>query len=95
MTQATDSDAPPSLFNEFEAMTEEAHELASRVERAILPIIREYAILGYRVREIESVLELTLGVCINELVVRRALAQAGPFDPPDEDGLQRLRPDEE
>lgn len=76
-----------SLFNEFEAMTPEAEELASRIEKVILPIIREYAILGYKVREIESVLELTFGCCVNELIIRRALAEASPLDTSDDDGL--------
>jgi hypothetical protein len=45
-----------SLFNEYEAINREGRKLGVSIEKAINPIVQEWAFYGYSIRDIEAIL---------------------------------------
>lgn len=46
-----------NLYNDDERMNSEGHELATQVDEALLPIMEKYVKDGYRIRDIQSIMD--------------------------------------
>lgn len=62
-----------SLFNEYEAHTQDANELSDRAARLARALFDEFTDLGYSHREISHVIQTAVSVTESELVLRAAL----------------------
>jgi hypothetical protein len=63
-----------SLFNEYEALTQEALQLSNEVENAVKPLIASWTARGYAYREIGTVIIDTVAGCIAEGALLKGLA---------------------
>ena len=63
------------LFNEYEAYTDDANEIDTRVTEAIFPIIQYYKLQGYALREIEQVVTHAVTGMMCEEILRATMAK--------------------
>lgn len=61
------------LFNEYEAETPTGSELGKAIQKAVRPIVEEYARLGYALRDIEAVAESEIHAMMAEKRLRTAM----------------------
>ena len=60
------------LYNEYEAKTSIGQELADEVYEALLPIVTNWKQKGYKLREIQTVIDSELMLMISEEVLKNA-----------------------
>jgi hypothetical protein len=59
------------IFNEYETLTEEGSKIDRRFEQVITPLIKEYALQDYSLRDILSVIIMVSTSTINESIILR------------------------
>lgn len=62
-----------TLFNEYEAMNEEAHKLDVEVRDALLPIIDKWLGQGYSTIELDQLISSIISVELSERRIRNAM----------------------
>lgn len=61
-----------TLFNEYEAMTEQAQMVCRRVEQALIPLIADMQEAGASLREVEYLIHTTVAAEIAVRILRQA-----------------------